>query len=262
VAGTGTPLGDIPFFRHAADKLAGDDDVLIMLHTLFFGSAGKHTMRKRQLRLFAGFPEDSPSRSTLVDKVTNSKKWTLALLKSAAGLFGVEKSGTRDELIGRFVDFIISPTELKDVPAAKKTKTKTKKRKVVAGKKTKKDKSDTPKRAPSPYILFTLAKREEIKAKNPEATFGEVAKLLGAAWKTIGEKEKAVFVAASAAAAAAAAAAGGEETGGKKKRRKTEAVEEEEEEEEGSDDDDEEEEEEGGEEDRDKDLFPDSDDEA
>jgi hypothetical protein len=133
---------------------------------------------------------------------------------------------------------------------------------VVAGKKTKKDKSDTPKRAPSPYILFTLAKREEIKAKNPEATFGEVAKLLGAAWKTIGEKEKAVFVAASAAAAAAAAAAGGEETGGKKKRRKTEAVEEEEEEEEGSDDDDEEEEEEGGEEDRDKDLFPDSDDEA
>lgn len=249
VAGMGTPLGDIPFFRHASDKLAGDDDVLILLHTLFFGSAGKHTMRKRQIRQFSGFPEDSPSRTTLVDKITNSKKWTVSALKSAAGLFGLEKGGSRDEIVGRFVDFIIRPSELKSVPAAKVKKSK--KRTLAGGKKSKKEKSDKPKRAATPYILFSLAKRDEIKAQNPEAAFGDIAKLLGAAWKALGEAEKAVWVSAAAAAAAAT-----DDAGGQKKRRKVEVAEEE------SSEDEESEEEDAGEDDRDKDLFPDSDEEA
>lgn len=70
-----------------SDKMTADDDVLIFLHTLFFGSAGKSTMRKRQLRLFAGFPESS-SRAKLVEKMSNSKKWTISVLKSCADLFG------------------------------------------------------------------------------------------------------------------------------------------------------------------------------
>lgn len=227
--------------------------MLIMLHTLFFGSAGKNTMRKRQLRLFAGFPEDSPSRASLVEKITKAnKKWTVPALKTAAGLFGLEKGGSREEIIERFVDFIISPSELKGVPAAKaKAKAGGKKRKAATGKK---DKGDQPKRAATPYLLFSVASRAAIKAQNPEATFGEVAKLLGAAWKSLEGSAKDVWVAAAAAAANVMESNGVEADGKKKKSTKkrkikaTAAVEEEEEEEEG--------------EDRDKDLFPDSDEEA
>jgi hypothetical protein len=216
-------------------------------------------MRKRQLRLFAGFPEDSPTRAKLVEKVTASKRWTVSVLKSAADLFGLEKGGSRDDLVERFVDFVISPSELKDVPAPKAKKTKKRK---AEKKKTKKEKSDKPKRALTPYIIFSQAKREEIKQENPEATFGEVAKLLGAAWKELGDAGKAEWV----EAAATAAAASGDVEGGKKKRRKTEEADSKEEsgdESEGSDEEaaaDSEGEEEGGE-DRDKDLFPDSEEE-
>lgn len=255
-------MGEISFFRHATDKMPTDDDLLVLLHTLFFGSAGKNTMRKRQLRLFAGFPEDSPSRSTLVEKVSNSKKWTVSMLKAAADVFGMEKGGSREELVERFVDYIISPSELKDVPAPK---AKTSKKRKAAGKKAKKEKSDKPKRAPSAFIMYSQASRERIKAENPDATFGEVARLLGVAWKALGEKEKAVWV---ATAAEAAAANGDAEEGGKKKKRKKTAAAEDskaDSSDEGSGGEESGGEESGGneeEEDRDKDLFPDSGDEA
>ena len=250
--GSGTPLGDIPFYRHASDKMTTDDDALIMLHSLFFGSAGKSTMRKRQLRVFSGFPETS-SRAKVVEKVMKSKKWTVAMLKSCADLFGMEKGGTRDDLVERFVDFVSCPSELKDVPVSKAKKA-SKKRK--AGKKnTKKDKSDKPKRAPSAFILYSQSAREGVKAENPEAGFGEVAKLLGAAWKALGDDERAVWMTTAAEAA---------ETmdGGNKKRRKTTEDSKEGADEESDDDEDDDDEESEEEEDRDKDLFPDSDEEA
>ena len=36
--------------------------------------------------------------------------------------------------------------------------------------------------------------RPEIKAKNPEATFGELGKLLGAKWSSMDDKAKAPYV--------------------------------------------------------------------
>lgn len=41
--------------------------------------------------------------------------------------------------------------------------------------------------------LFCDTNREQLKAENPEASFGEVAKLLGAAWKEASADEKATF---------------------------------------------------------------------
>ena len=51
---------------------------------------------------------------------------------------------------------------------------------VKATKTSKKRKSsdDGPKKL-SPYILFSQANRDVVKKKNPEASFGDVAKLLG-----------------------------------------------------------------------------------
>lgn len=48
------------------------------------------------------------------------------------------------------------------------------------------------KRAPSPYILFCSEKRKELKAANPNATFGEMGKMLGQMWASMDEKAKAV----------------------------------------------------------------------
>lgn len=61
------------------------------------------------------------------------------------------------------------------------------------GKTDKKDKKDKPKRAPSAYMNFCKASRAGIVKSNPKASFGEVGKLLGAAWGKLGDAGKAEF---------------------------------------------------------------------
>lgn len=58
-----------------------------------------------------------------------------------------------------------------------------------AKKRTKKD-PNKPKRALSAYMFFVQDYRERIKAENPEATFGDVGKLLGIKWREMNENEK------------------------------------------------------------------------
>jgi hypothetical protein len=67
-----------------------------------------------------------------------------------------------------------------------KTVAKTEKKSVA------KAKGDKPKRASSPYILFSTEKRAEVKAQNPDASFGELGKILGQMWSQMDEKAKAV----------------------------------------------------------------------
>ena len=44
----------------------------------------------------------------------------------------------------------------------------------------------------------TQAKREEIVKENPGTSFGEIGKLIGAAWREMSDKEKEPFVALAA----------------------------------------------------------------
>ncbi|WVO15613.1 non-histone chromosomal protein 6 [Cryptococcus depauperatus] len=68
---------------------------------------------------------------------------------------------------------------------SKKTVTETKKRA------SKKDKDpNKPKRALSAYMFFVQDYRERIKTENPEASFGDVGKLLGIKWKEMSDAEK------------------------------------------------------------------------
>ena len=41
------------------------------------------------------------------------------------------------------------------------------------------------KRAPSPYIIFCNENRDKIKSANPTATFGQLGKLCGEAWRKL-----------------------------------------------------------------------------
>jgi hypothetical protein len=51
-----------------------------------------------------------------------------------------------------------------------------------------------PKRPSSAYIFFSKKERKDIKNKNPEIRFGDIAKLIGTKWKQISEKDKKKFV--------------------------------------------------------------------
>ncbi|CAJ0766563.1 4711_t:CDS:2, partial [Entrophospora sp. SA101] len=53
--------------------------------------------------------------------------------------------------------------------------------------KTKKSSSE-PKRALSAYMFFVRGNREKVKAENPGAKFGEIAKLVGEKWKALNDK--------------------------------------------------------------------------
>ena len=49
-----------------------------------------------------------------------------------------------------------------------------------------------PKRPLSAYMFFSQDWRERVKAENPDASFGEIGKLLGARWKELDDEEKKV----------------------------------------------------------------------
>jgi hypothetical protein len=45
----------------------------------------------------------------------------------------------------------------------------------------------------SPFIAFCNAKRAEVKAANPNANFGDIARLLSVAWKELNETKKSAY---------------------------------------------------------------------
>ena len=52
--------------------------------------------------------------------------------------------------------------------------------------------SKGPKRPLSAYMFFSQDWRERVKAENPDASLGEIGKLLGARWKELDDEEKKV----------------------------------------------------------------------
>jgi len=82
----------------------------------------------------------------------------------------------------------------KATPKKKKggSKKKTTKRKVTKKGRKKKDK-DAPKRPTSAWIYFSVKKREELKKKNPDLSFGQLSKMAGKEWKKISDAKKAKY---------------------------------------------------------------------
>jgi HMG (high mobility group) box len=56
-------------------------------------------------------------------------------------------------------------------------------------KKAKKDPS-APKRNMSAYFLFSIEARPKVKAQNPDAAFGDIARIISAQFKELSDKEK------------------------------------------------------------------------
>jgi hypothetical protein len=75
------------------------------------------------------------------------------------------------------------------MPKEAKTKRKAEKTEKTPRKAAKKD-PKAPKRALSAYMFFSQDWRERIRNENPDASFGEVGKLLGAKWKELDDEER------------------------------------------------------------------------
>ena len=76
-----------------------------------FGGSGTKSDRKKNLRKFSGFANnDVKMKDQMKTKLLdNKKKWTVSLLKDCLGIFGCEKSGSRDELVQRLVNYVARP---------------------------------------------------------------------------------------------------------------------------------------------------------
>lgn len=65
---------------------------------------------------------------------------------------------------------------------------------MPVGKKTKKTKDPlAPKKSLSGFMMFSNEHRSSVKESNPEATFGEIGRLVGQAWKELEPKSKSVY---------------------------------------------------------------------
>ncbi|GMI02367.1 hypothetical protein TrLO_g14125 [Triparma laevis f. longispina] len=80
----------------------------------------------------------------------------------------------------------VPPDDLSDAPTPKGKKSPTKKKAA------KKD-PNAPKNAKGSYMFFSTAKRAEIKAENPDISFGELSKKTGEVWKSLSVEDKQPF---------------------------------------------------------------------
>ncbi|KAI8646161.1 high mobility group box domain-containing protein, partial [Parasitella parasitica] len=72
----------------------------------------------------------------------------------------------------------------------KETTKRTKPAKVDEKKKRSKKDPNTPKRGLSAYMFFSQDQRATVKEENPEASFGQIGKILGEKWKKMSDDEK------------------------------------------------------------------------
>ncbi|KAJ3325331.1 Non-histone chromosomal protein 6 [Boothiomyces sp. JEL0866] len=81
----------------------------------------------------------------------------------------------------------------KDTSKAPKSPTEEGKKKKVT--KAKKDKDpNAPKKGLSAFMIYSQENRARIKEENPNATFGEMGKLIGNAWKELSDEDKAEYL--------------------------------------------------------------------
>lgn len=108
VEGFGTPLGEIARVDASISRFKNDD--LKILHKILFKTVGKSTMVKKNIKKFNGFDfkRDSDEYNR---KIANVLKMELKQLKSVCEMLDLLKSGSKDEIVSRVVDFLVEPKD-------------------------------------------------------------------------------------------------------------------------------------------------------
>lgn len=129
--GTGERLGEFPAIEAQIQKKKTDD--LKVFHRVLFNRPGTTVLIKKNIRSFRGFsfskssPEFKKKHAALV-------KLTLANLKDMCSILNLERSGTKEDIVDRILDFLLKPNT--ETHSGKKRKSKSK---GSAKKKSKKD---------------------------------------------------------------------------------------------------------------------------
>nr|CAH7718865.1 unnamed protein product [Callosobruchus chinensis] len=106
--GNGTALGDIPRIDASISRFKNDD--LKFLHRLLFKVNGKSTLVKKNIRKFNGFNFDKESEE-YQKKIGSAQKLDTKQLKSICEMLDLQKSGTKDDLANRIVEFLLEPKD-------------------------------------------------------------------------------------------------------------------------------------------------------
>ncbi|ELU14625.1 hypothetical protein CAPTEDRAFT_134237 [Capitella teleta] len=116
--GRGARLGEIPYVEAQLNKVVGAE--LKPLHKLLFGRIGAVTEVKRNIKRFNGYEFEKDS-ADYQKKLAILKASTLAGLKGLSQTLGLERSGTKDVLMERIMEFLLKPKDFgKSVPGSKK----------------------------------------------------------------------------------------------------------------------------------------------
>ncbi|XP_064383323.1 protein DEK-like [Halichondria panicea] len=117
--GKGTKLGDIPYTEQYITRHSAVD--LKPLHKLCLDRPGNKLEIKKNLREFSGFTFHKES-----DQYKKKKASLGKLQKNGLGEFldilGLHRTGSKEELIERILDFLLEPTDTGKAPTAKKRK--------------------------------------------------------------------------------------------------------------------------------------------
>jgi hypothetical protein len=87
--------------------------IIIIIYIYNIYKLGKKQDSKKNLRNFNGFPDVNNKEKKLKKLKEKKSKWVSSLLKDALNLFGLPVGGTRDELVGRLIDFLFNPSIIK-----------------------------------------------------------------------------------------------------------------------------------------------------
>merc|ERR1740130_1091212 len=97
--GSGTPLGDIENVNFHLDKNKADGHHMRLLHQLCFGTIGKKTVLKKNLRQFNGLVyKDDAAKDKIRAKLDKEQNASLKLLLT---ICDQELSGKKDDMVDR-----------------------------------------------------------------------------------------------------------------------------------------------------------------
>lgn len=108
VEGRGTALGEIPRIDASISRFKNDD--LKSLHRLLFKSTGKTNMVKKNIRKFNGFDFEKGT-DEYNKKLSIIQKLEIKQLKSICEMLDLQKSGNKEEISNRILDFLLEPKD-------------------------------------------------------------------------------------------------------------------------------------------------------
>jgi hypothetical protein len=120
--GTGMTLAEYDYFCEEFLKVKADSDLVKALHGLLYGTPGKKTEAKKNIRGFSGFPEDVNIEEK-IEKTLEKRSWTTDLFRSILKLFKLERSGDRKQLCERLIEYLKAPKDLSNVKRTRKPST-------------------------------------------------------------------------------------------------------------------------------------------